>query len=221
MDIILKENFLKLLQYNRDVLKIESKLIIENMAIKFVKNIDLKLRETFAIICGVSQNGAVGLAVARLLKSEGKQVTVYIVENQAIHDEDFKYQKSIVKNLFIDIKYVETIEELEGFPLELQKVNTLIDALCSFENENNFQAPLEYVIEVMNKSRIFTISVDIPSGMDYDTGNSKIHYVDSDLVVTFHKMKNGLVKQNNSRLNKFKIVVENIGLIERGKYVRH
>lgn len=54
---------------------------MENAALKVVKNIDLEKYNKFTIVCGVGNNGGDGLAVARHLIVEGKDVDVFIVGN--------------------------------------------------------------------------------------------------------------------------------------------
>lgn len=217
METILKDDFLKLKKYNIENLKIKPEMIIENCALKVLKNINLGMRDTFAVVCGISDNGAIGLATARLLKSEGKFVDLYIVENQAKASDDFKVQVNIIENIEdIHINYLETIEELQNLSSDLKRVNTIIDAITGYEYDSSFSGTGEYIIDCLNKSRIYTISIDIPSGMDYDTGETNIMSVDSELVVTFHKLKKGLLNSN-----RFEVKLEKIGLIERGKDVRH
>lgn len=216
MDIILREDYSKLLKYNIDQYKISYDLFIEHSAIKVLKNINLKLRETFAVISGITENGAIGLACARLLKSEKKYVEVYIVDNKDTATDEFKKQLELIKQLEININYLETLEELQNLSSDLNRVNTVIDAISGREYESTFSGTTEYIIDCVNKSRIFTISIDLPTGMDYDTGETNLMRIDSDLVVTFHALKKGLI--NNDR---FEVVVEKIGLIERGRDVRH
>ena len=51
-------------KYAIEVIGIPSILLMENAALKVIKNINLLRRDTFAIICGVGNNGADGLAIA-------------------------------------------------------------------------------------------------------------------------------------------------------------
>jgi len=216
MDIILREEYSKLLKYNIEEYNISHDIFIEHAAIKVLKNIDLSMRETFAIISGITENGAIGLACARLLKSEKKYVEVFIVDNKDTATDEFKKQLEIIKKLEIKINYLETLEELQNLSNDLNRVNTIIDAISGREYDSTFSGTSEYIIDCVNKSRIYTISIDLPTGMDYDTGDTNLMRIDSDLVVSFHAMKKGLV--NNDR---FDVVVEKIGLIERGRHVRH
>lgn len=219
MKIINRLQFQDMEDYTIKNLGVKEEIIIENAALKVISHINLNQRQSFAVICGITQNGSYGLAIARNLLSLGKFVDIYIVDSTTIPSESFRYQFEILKKMNANIHYLETIEELENLSNNLNRVNTLIDAIVGIEWDNTFHGTCEYVIDTINKSRIYTISVDIPSGMDYDTGEINISCIDSDLVVTFVNMKKGLLENNN--LHKFEIKVENIGLLKRGRDVRH
>lgn len=214
MKVIDRRSFQDLETYNIEKLGMDPNVLVEQAALKTIKHIDLDLRHSFAIICGVNKNGSYGLAIARNLYAEGKKVYLYIVDSLNLASEEFKYQYDIIKNLDIEVSFLETLGDLDEFPSDLNKVNTLIDAISGIEFERSFQGPTEFVIDCINKSRIYTISVDIPSGMDYDTGECNIVCVQADLVVTFLALKKGLTK--TSEIYKQDIKVENIGMIKRG-----
>lgn len=217
MKIISKENLMELIKYNLK-LGIKKDILIENSAQKVIKNIDLERRDTFSIIAGTGITGAIGLCIARNLISYDKIVYIYIINTQKNNSEEYINQLKILKNINININYLDTIEELSNFPKNLEKSNTIIDAITGIDYDSDFVSTFEYIIMNINKSRIYTISVDIPSGLDYDKGKQKIEAVDPDLIITFHAFKEAL--NVNTRLCKTKIVIENIGLLEK-KHVRY
>lgn len=219
MEVINKKDFLDMYDYSINVIGLSVDMITENAALKVIKNIDLDLRHTFAVICGITQKGIYGLSIARNLINEGKFVDIYILSLDKICTKKFKIYMNILKNMNSNIYFLETIEELENFSKNLNRVNTIIDAIVGIEWDNKFQGSFEYVIDIINKSRIYTISVDIPSGMDYDTGDVKSLKIDSDMVVTFEGMKKGLLNKNSLRNQK--VIIEKIGLVKRGRDVRY
>lgn len=215
MKIIDREGYKYLERLCLDSLKISKDVILEHGALAFVKNINLDKRDTFAVVCGVSENGAYGLTIARILISYGKKVDIYLVDSLDIANEDFIRAYQVLRNMDIEVKMLETIGQLEDFSKELLTVNTVIDAICGIDYQGFFQGPTEYIIDVINKSRIFTISVDIPSGMDYDTGNCKTLVIRPDACITFEFMKKGL--SNEFGLSKYQVIVESTGI---PKYIK-
>lgn len=215
MKIIDREGYRYLERLCLDSLKIPKDVILEHGALSFVKNINLDKRDTFAVVCGVSENGAYGLTIARILISYGKKVDIYLVDSPEIANDDFIRAYGLLKNMGVELKMLETIGELEAFSQGLLAVNTIIDAICGIDYQGFFQGPTEYVIDVINRSRIFTISVDIPSGMDYDTGKCKTLMVRPDACITFEFMKKGL--SNELGISKYQVIVESTGI---PKYIK-
>ena len=62
---------------------------------------------------------------------------------------------------------------------------------------------------MINKSGAFKLAVDVPSGLDPDTGNTGVKCVKADATVTFHKMKVGMPKRKDVCGT---ILVEKIGI---------
>ena len=54
--------------------------------------------------------------------------------------------------------------------------------------------PHSSAITFINKSSAFKLTVDVPSGVDPDTGNKNSPHVVADITVTFHRMKVGMPK---------------------------
>ncbi len=64
-------------------------------------------------------------------------------------------------------------------------------------------------IKYINDSDCFKFSIDVPSGVNPDNGETANIFIHSDMTVTFHKMKRGMLKRKNLC---GKIYVEKIGI---------
>ncbi|MDO4594267.1 MAG: NAD(P)H-hydrate epimerase [Tissierellia bacterium] len=189
--------------------QIPSIVLVEHAAMAVVKNINLRQRDTFAIFVGIGNNGADGLAVARILLSYDKKVNIYVLGNIDKASDEFKIEYNILRKLNANIKGIETIYDLEKLDYELEKVNTIIDAIFGTGLNREVKNIYYYVIELLNKKRIYKISVDIPSGLDASSGEILATAVDSDLIVCMQLVKKGILKNN---WFKDKFVVENISM---------
>ena len=76
MKVIDRRSFQDLETYNIEKLGMDPNVLVEQAALKTIKHIDLDLRNSFAIICGVNKNGSYGLAIARNLYAEGDRKSV-------------------------------------------------------------------------------------------------------------------------------------------------
>lgn len=184
--------------------------LMENAALKVMKNIDLVNRETFAIICGTGNNGADGLVIARNLLALDKTVYVFLLGDINKGSRLFDLNLKVLEKMEANIQNLETIGDFEDFEKNLGRVNTIIDAITGIGFEGAFQGVYDFVIDVINRSRIYTISVDMPSGMEANTGYVPTVCIIPDIVVTFQIMKKGLLETN--RLLNTKIIVEPIGI---------
>lgn len=189
---------------------IDQSLIIEASANMVIKNIDLDRRNTFAIICGVEANGAIGLVVARYLLAHEKTVYIFILGDVKTSSKIFKDRLEILIKLGADISYLDTLGDFSDFENNLNKVNTIIDAITGIEYQGPFDGVYDFVIDKINSSRIYTLSIDLPSGIDPDTGHIDTSCVTPNLIVCFQFMKKGLIKTD--RLKGVHVVVENIGI---------
>ena len=70
-------------------LGIPSIVLMENAALKVIKNIDFQKFKSFTIVCGTGNNGGDGLAVARQLFSMNMKIDVFIVGNHSMSKDCF------------------------------------------------------------------------------------------------------------------------------------
>jgi len=75
----------------------------------------------------------------------------------------------------------------------ISNADVIIDALFGTGIKGKIKQPYSKVIDLMNRSKAYTIAVDIPSGLDPMTGVVHDKSVIADTTLTFHKMKTGLI----------------------------
>ena len=80
-------------------------------------------------------------------------------------------------------------EEGEGF-----KECVVVDALLGIGLTGKLRPPIKQVVEKINSMKAFRVAVDVPTGINSDTGEVLGTAVKSDLTVTFYKAKSGLAK---------------------------
>lgn len=202
----------KIDQYAIDVLKVPSICLVERAALAVIKNINLGKRTSFAIVVGVGNNGADGLAIARNLLAMGKYVEIYIVGDLTKQSQDFKLNLDSCKRLTDKIFEPESIEDLAIMEKNLEEVSTIIDAIFGTGLNRTIQGMHSYMISLINRTMKYTISVDIPSGLDGDSGRDWGEVVDCDLIVTMQIMKMGVYEKSRFR---DKCIVEDIGIPQK------
>jgi len=184
-------------------------VLMENAALKVVKNIDLDEFTSFTIVCGVGNNGGDGLAVARHLYVLGKEVKVFLIGNIGKGSRDFDINYKILKNIGLDLVHINSQEDLKTLNHSLKSTGMTIDALFGTGLSRKVEGLYKDVITSINANSNYILSIDIPSGMHSDTGEVLGVSVKANKTVTMQLMKKGLI--NNSQYTG-QMIVEAIGM---------
>ena len=189
-------------------LKIPSIVLMENAAISFVKHIH-ENEDNFLIICGKGNNGGDGYAIARQLFSKGKNVKIFCISNEDMSN-DCMINYKICKNMGIKIFY--EIEELDKLLLDC---NVVIEGIFGTGLNSEIKGIYREIIEKTNtaSNNKAIYSIDIPSGINGDTGEIMGISVKADITISFVTYKKGFL---NSKIKDYlgKVIIENIGLNE-------
>ena len=142
--------------------------------------------KTFAVICGGGNNGGDGLVVARYLYLNGYDVTIYLTENpkSKLASFNYEYAKSLNINIRTNIHPHDWIDELRQY-------NVIIDAIfgVGYKIKNQLNYPINAIEENNDK---YIYSIDIPSGINGNTGKTDNHSVIANETITLCSPKIGL-----------------------------
>jgi NAD(P)H-hydrate epimerase len=184
-------------------------VLMENAALKVVSNIDLDEYNSFTILCGVGNNGGDGLAVARHLVVMDKKVDIFILGNVDRGSHDFMINYNILKNMDVPMEYIKNKEHLPSLKKSLIKSDMVIDSIFGTGLVREVEGIFKEVISLVNQSNKYILSIDIPSGIDSDTGEILGISINSNKTVTFQLMKKGLL---HNKIYPGNVVVEAIGM---------
>ena len=142
----------------------------------------------FVIICGIGNNGGDGFVVARKIHSTGGDVKVFILGNVNKFKGAAKKNLDIISGLQIEIRHVESVDSIKS---DVLHCDAIVDAIFGTGLTRNVEGLYGDVIRLINKSRKKVFSVDIPSGINGDTGEIMGAAVTADYTVTFGLPKIG------------------------------
>jgi len=159
------------------------------------------------VFAGLGNNGGDGLVIARHLAGYGSSVTVFLLgESDNIRSEECSWNWNLLEKM-------ESIKLLTGGNFELlnnlDKFDIIIDGILGTGISGEIREPQASAITFINKSNAFKLAVDVPSGVDPDTGDKNLPHVTSNITVTFHRMKVGMQKRTDVC---GEIFVEKIGI---------
>jgi len=172
---------------------IPSILLMEHAAYNVF--MDIKARysnHTIIIVCGPGNNGGDGFALARQIKTwSDNKVKILMLSRPSGLSEDGMVYYNICKKLNIEIIQIVS-ENLELAYKAIRSAEVIVDALFGTGLSRKVEGLYAEIIDQINKSSAYTISIDIPSGIDGDTGKVKGIGVQADKTITFALPKIGL-----------------------------
>lgn len=171
---------------------IPSIVLMENAAMACVNelNRDFDLsQKSAAIFCGKGNNGGDGFTIARHLHNLGTEVSVYLVCGNTFSG-DALTNFEIIKKMGIKI---ELITDTENLDLIIKAHDVVIDAIYGTGIHGIVRGISYEVIEAINENAKYVMSVDIPSGVDADSGEICGVCVKANKTVTFAAYKIGML----------------------------
>ncbi|HEY9160321.1 MAG TPA: NAD(P)H-hydrate dehydratase [Desulfomonilia bacterium] len=150
------------------------------------------------VIAGKGNNGGDGFVAARHLWNAGYDVSVYLIGRTSEVKDHARVNLDIIIAMGLPIKVVLDGTDLELLRAELscRKPYLCMDAVFGTGLSKEVKGINRAVIECINDSKMPVISVDIPSGLDADSGLPLGIAVRATLTVTFGYPKVGLVLAN-------------------------
>jgi len=145
------------------------------------------------VFCGKGNNGGDGFVAARHLINNGYHVDVVLFGKKEDLSEETK-TNYIALNRIIDIIHeLKDIREFRSTDINLHEKGIIIDALLGTGIKGAVKEPYIGAINIINESVRPVVSVDIPSGVNADTGAVGGIAVRAKKTVTFGLIKLGLV----------------------------
>ena len=139
-----------------------------------------------AVVCGGGNNGGDGFVAARHLLSAGKKVSAHLAERKDRYSGDAKTNLDALARIGADVR------ELDGELPRAGGADVMVDAVFGTGLSRNVGGFYEKLVNFMNGSGKPVVSVDIPSGLDADSGRPMGAAVRADATVTFAHAKLGM-----------------------------
>ncbi len=123
------------------------------------------------VACGPGNNGGDGFVAARSLANRGLSVDVYVFAERVRLRGDAKSAFAALEKLGgVPVRFVEDARALYDFAAATRGAALVIDALLGTGAKGDLRGVIADAIDAMNESGVSVISVDVPSGVDADTG---------------------------------------------------
>jgi NAD(P)H-hydrate epimerase len=187
------------------------KFMMENAGAGATKRIKEKypmilLEEGILVFAGLGNNGGDGLVIARHLAGYGLNVTVFLLgEPDNIRSEECSWNWSLLEKMkSVKLFTGGNLEDLNNL-----EFSVIVDGILGTGIAGEIREPHASAIEFINGKVCQVVAVDVPSGLNPDTGEANKRCVNANMTVTFHRMKIGMPKAKDMC---GKIFVEKIGI---------
>ncbi len=155
----------------------------------------IKDKKKVVIFSGSGNNGGDGWVVTRHLINNGIDVTTFLVGDEGNLREEARVNLSILEKMgqrILRLKDIEDVERLKVTSVS-REAHLVIDAIFGIGIKREVREPARSIIGLINNVDVPVLSIDIPSGLDADTGLPLGEVIKADLTVTMGIAKKGLL----------------------------
>jgi len=142
----------------------------------------------FVIFCGIGNNGGDGFVVARKIHSTGGEVKVFLLGERDKLEAAARKNFDIISKMPIDVFDIESTEQARE---AVFNCDAIVDAIFGTGLSREVAGIYRDTIELINESKKKVFSIDIPSGINGDTGQVMGSAVRSDCTITYGLPKIG------------------------------
>lgn len=164
--------------------------------------------QRYCLLCGPGNNGADGLSLAIKLFLQGKQVTVYIFEDQNHLSQANRYylDQCYALNLEVILLNEDILDEVI---LHMKDCDIIVDAMFGNGLNSSPRGLYQMVIEQINQLYDQEIiAIDIPTGLNCDNGKPYQSVVCATQTITLTALKNGFLNPDSTSFTGQVIVEE-------------
>jgi NAD(P)H-hydrate epimerase len=166
------------------------------------------------ILCGIGNNGGDGYVIARHLANAAITPCVVICGDKAKIAGDALTNLSIIEGMKLPIHQIDMTDEPIGEQVRAitNGCDMLIDALFGTGLTGELRDNYRKLIHSINAQNLPVVAVDIPSGLDCDTGLPLGEAIKAIATVTFVAVKKGFATNTHARNYTGPIYVASIGV---------
>ena len=207
MEITVKQ--MMQIEENGDQMGFPRRIMMENagaVTARFIlKKYDNISEKKTTVFAGLGNNGGDALVVARHLAGFGCKPDVILLGSpDKIKTEEAMSNWKILEKM----DSVNLIITSDPKQITID-ADIIVDGILGTGISGSIREPYASAIDVINKSSAFKLAVDIPSGLDPDTGKVADKCVKADVTITYHKMKIGMPRRLDMCGT---IIIEKIGI---------
>ncbi|HLI46632.1 MAG TPA: NAD(P)H-hydrate dehydratase [Geobacterales bacterium] len=184
------------LEENAEEIGLSRKLLMENAGSAIASYLKTKgLINDVMLVAGTGNKAGDGFVALRHILAFGGTCKVLLAEREEnLRTQEAKENFNVLKQIpSLKIFIAQDLSD-EDIRSLFRKANVIIDGLIGTGLRGKLSYRILRLIRLINEANCFKLSIDIPTGIDPDTGENAGDYVRANVVITMHRMKKGLIK---------------------------
>ena len=133
-------------------------------------------------VCGKGNNGGDGFVAARYLKLKGYDVIVYVFGEKEEYKDEALLNFNLLEKTGCEIR---KIREKSLLKFDIATSDLIVDAVFGTGFKGNLSEEYKEIFKIMNEYSQKLLSIDIPSGVDGETGEADEDAINADYTITF------------------------------------
>lgn len=157
------------------------------------------------VVCGVGNNGGDGLVVARVLADRGWRARCWVCGDEQRWSPEARVHRHALAG-HGDVEIIALADDFDALARALACAPLAVDALAGIGLEGPLRSPLREAVACASAAcchgapKPYTVAIDVPSGLNAQTGQAAGPVWPCDLVVTMAAPKPGLLRADGPRL---------------------
>jgi len=189
---------MRILELNAEYLGVTHSMLMQNAGREVARVVEKTTKvdgKHITIICGLGGNGGDGMVAARYLDEAGADMDVYLLGDEStIRNKDTLHNWEILNHLHDIIVGELPTESAVKSCRAIKETDIVIDGIMGFGLRSKLREPLLTAVKTINKSTAPKYSIDVPSGIDSETGAVHGAAVKADHTIALHAPKMGMSK---------------------------
>lgn len=163
------------------------------------------------VLAGSGNNGGDAFVAARHLMNHGAQISIFLVGSPAHLTKSAALNRDIIIKMGVVVHVLETERDWDKLQVTLRFVDGVVDGILGTGFKGSLRDAAARVVRMVNGHGKPVVAVDIPTGVETDTGNASPEAIRADLTVTFGLPKFGhMIGAGETATGK--LLVDDIGI---------
>ena len=129
------------------------------------------VKKSICILAGTGNNGGDALAAARYLSNSGARVRIFMIGNKDHRTPSLNVQMKILRSMGIELQQLDSDRAWERLQVTLRFSEAVVDGILGTGFKGQLRPGALRLIRLVNAAKKIIVSIDIPSGVEADTGS--------------------------------------------------